>query len=374
MAMLAMTSYATHAATNFSLTLTATITDAARLPYAVESRTYPESPDLLLVTNRQGGLSAWNTSDPAHPTPQLYWPGSNGSTMGNGIEGQDRMGDLLVVAELGDRPRSALITINATTFAPLGRAELSVDGALHCKLYRAASSRTYAIITSGLTHNTSSRNHVTAVDVTDPWSPVEVASLALWGGAGCAEGVYVVDDVAFIASYCSAHVATVNLTALPSALTIAWQGQGAGYENMVSAMYNSSYGGSAQRLLFSASYAAPGGLVVFDADVLGAQGALREVGRLITHNTSRANRMHVRADLRLAFLPLEKSDDGAERGGLAVVDLAEPAAPRLLLNMSIPNATSRSYCLSTKGRSAPESRAERWHRNAYSVTQVLSSA
>ena len=122
-----------------------------------------------------------------------------------------------------------------------------------------------------------------------------------------------------------------------------------------------------------AGYAAPGGLVVFDADALGRAGRLAEVGRLITHNTSRANRMHVRADLRLAcrpatvesapfsrprawlarggrvsarlspaVLPLEKSDDGAERGGIAVVDLADPAAPRLLLNISIPSRSGHS--------------------------------
>ena len=92
------------AAADLSLTLVSTITDGARLPYPVESRHYPESPDLLVVTNRQGGLSVWNTSDPARPIVQLYWPGNfSDHPIANGIEGQDRMGDLLVVTHLGDQ-------------------------------------------------------------------------------------------------------------------------------------------------------------------------------------------------------------------------------------------------------------------------------
>lgn len=89
--------------------------------------------------------------------------------------------------------------------------------------------------------------------------------------------------------------------------------------------------------------------MIFDGGALGGRGALVEVGRLISHNTSRANRVHVRADLSLAFLALEKADDGGERGGVAIADVRDPAAPRLLLNQSIPSTTSRAYCLATKG-------------------------
>ena len=102
---------------------------------------YPEAPDLLVVTNRGGGLSVWNTSQPAKPHCVHSWMG-NGT--GTRVEGQDRMGELLVIAQLGDKPSSALITMNATSFAPLARLPLSVDGALHTKLYRSAN-RTYAI-------------------------------------------------------------------------------------------------------------------------------------------------------------------------------------------------------------------------------------
>lgn len=130
------------------LALQSTITNATTLSYPVESRRYPEAPDLLIVTNRNGGLSVWNTSDAAHPRCVHFWAGNLSGYSGPfSTEGQDRRGDLLVLTQLGDRPRSAIVTLNATTFAPLARLPLSVDGALHVKLYRHASSaRLYAIV------------------------------------------------------------------------------------------------------------------------------------------------------------------------------------------------------------------------------------
>ena len=74
--------------------------------------------------------------------------------------------------------------------------------------------------------------------------------------------------------------------------------QDAAFENMVSGVYGSSYNATendAPAYLFSASYAAPGGVVVFDAAALARNGSLVEVGRSISHNSSRANRMHLRA-------------------------------------------------------------------------------
>jgi hypothetical protein len=369
-----------------TLALQSTLTNATLLAYPVESRTYPEAPDLLVVTNRKGGFTVFDTSVAATPRVQHYWDGRAGfnASAGSGHEGQDRMGDLLVLAGLGDRPSSSLCTFNASTFEPLARLALSTDGALHVKLYRtydaaAAANRTYAILTTGLTHNATARARICAVDVTDPRRPREVASLQVWGNPaaplGCSEGVFVVDDVAFIGSYCSGDVAVVGLGSLPASLTLLNATSSASYENMVSAMYGSSYGqtggpgarggrgdgarGAAapdsrtaasreRRLLFAASYAAPGGLVIFDADAMARGGAMAEVGRHISHNASRANRAHLREDLALAFLPLEKADDGAEQGGLALLDVSDATSPRLLLNQTIPNASSRAYCLSTK--------------------------
>ena len=98
------------------------------------------------------------------------------------------------MAELGDAPDSALATLNATTLEQLGRAPLSDSGALHCKLYKGQ----YAIVTTGLTSNTTARRRVTAVDVADAAAPREVASVEVWEGRGCAEAVSIVGDVAFV--------------------------------------------------------------------------------------------------------------------------------------------------------------------------------
>ena len=170
------------------------------------------------------------------------------------------------------------------------------------------------------------------------------------------------------------------MTGLPDSLRVLAATQDAAFENMVSATYGASRGDRAETqspaddprrrgrgvavtrpqrrynasanappaYLFSASYAAPGGVVVWDGARM-ANGSLAEVGRLISHNTSRANRMHLREDLGLALLPLEKSDDGSERGGVALVDISTPTSPRLVLNQSIPNATSRAYTLASRG-------------------------
>ena len=125
---------------------------------------------------------------------------------------------------------------NATTFAPLARLPLSVDGALHVKLYRHASSaRLCALVTTGLTHNTTARRRVVAIDVTDPRRPVEVASVAAWA-AGCSEGVFVVDDVAFIGSAARTTRRSRCVT-LSGRLSVLNASSDVAYENMVSAEY-----------------------------------------------------------------------------------------------------------------------------------------
>lgn len=367
--------WAANAAT-VELSLVSTITNSTTLAYPVEARVYPEDPTTMFVTNRGGGVSTWDIR--SLPTLRAYYEDAQHSS--NGMEGQDRRGDLLVVTALGDVPHSALITLNATSLEPLGRAPLDTSGALHCKLYHSEPS-TYAIITNGLTHNATARRRVTAVDVSDVRNPRQVASVEVWADRGCSEGVFIVGDVAFIGSYCTADVATIDLAPLPRSMSVLQTVQDGAYENMVSGSFGSSYNRTAERknLLFSASYAAPGGLVVFDAQRM-AHGAIVEVpshcanrtsglsatcslrvtcsravasrawplqvGRSISHNASRANRVHLRADLGLAMLPLEKADDGEEHGGVALFDISVPEAPHLLVNVSIPTA-ARVYTLAS---------------------------
>ena len=65
------------------------------LYYAAESRNYPEDPDTLFVTMRGGGVKVFDISEPAQLKAVSQWHTDRA------VEGQDRVGDLMVVAELG---------------------------------------------------------------------------------------------------------------------------------------------------------------------------------------------------------------------------------------------------------------------------------
>ena len=59
---------------------------------------------------------------------------------------QDSLGDLLVVVALN----RGVVTLDWPAMIVRGSANISVSGALHCKLYRDASTgRTFALITTG---------------------------------------------------------------------------------------------------------------------------------------------------------------------------------------------------------------------------------
>ena len=362
---------------NLSVVLVRSEANATTLDYAVESRIYPEAPELLVVTHRaaapHASVSIFDMSgDPAAPELRASWAGQS-------VEGQDRRGDLLVVTALGNRVSngSRLLFFNCSSTAAggglLGGAglfaalALSFDGALHVKIYAPEGGRVYAIVTSGLTSVAGAdRTRVSAVDITEPRAAVEVAHTST--ACKCGEGVFVLRgsrDVAFVGSYCGNDVALLDLSQLPVALPQLAHASDPGYENMVSAVRNSSYNTLPQSapgarkqerlLLFSASYASPGGLVVFDGDAMTANsaGSISEVGRSIEMASSRANRVHLSADGRFALLALEKSPTFAngttpETGGLAVVDIRDPTAPALLSVVRVPEPTSRAYCLATR--------------------------
>ena len=371
-----------------------------------------------------GGVGGDTHAMPPLPTLRARW-------VGQSVEGQDRRGDLLVVTALGNRASngSKLLLFNASEAAagsvpagllggggPFATLPLSFDGALHVKIYvqqspppaattasatttaatAPRSARVYAIITAGLTSAAGAdRTLVAAVDITDPARPAEVARTST--ACKCAEGVAVVPggdgggggggaiDVAFIGSYCSNEVATLDLSQLPAAMPQLRSRSDPGYENMVSAVRNSSYQAARRRplqqqtppppppppppprrLLYSASYASPGGLVIFDADAMGRQnGSVVEVGRAIALPSSRANRVHLSADGRFALLALEKSPPAPglpngttaapapETGGVAVVDIRDPASPVLVAVARVPDNASRAYCLATREASGP---------------------
>ena len=93
----------------------------------------------------------------------------------------------------------------------------------------------------------------------------------------------------------------------------------------------------ASELLFSATYADPGGLVIFNlssvlpggggggggGEAVGLRPAPRfpaELSKMIRNDTARANRVHLHPS-GVAFLALEKGHGDDSRGGIAAVDV-----------------------------------------------------
>jgi hypothetical protein len=66
--------------------------------YAAESRNYPEEPNVLFVTCRGGGFKVFNITDSAQFETVSQW------TSEAAVEGQDRLGNLLIISELGVGP------------------------------------------------------------------------------------------------------------------------------------------------------------------------------------------------------------------------------------------------------------------------------
>ena len=172
------------------MTLSKTVIEKQALNYAAESRIYPEAPDALFITLRGGGITKYNITMPSKPvleghyegigrcegqlppsqsTPALVAcvcaracvplnpchpflvladaetgtsnPHTHTHTHTHNLAGQDRIGDLMVVATLGDKPDSGLVLLNVSEtlhWPPteeLGRIKISLPGALHVKLY-----------------------------------------------------------------------------------------------------------------------------------------------------------------------------------------------------------------------------------------------
>ena len=171
---------------------------------------------------------------------------------------------------------------------------------MHCKLWRdSRTGRTFALITTGLTHRGRPRLLV-AVEVTDRDRHVEVAKLNTPVHATGTEGVLVLGDFAYVGGYVPNNkfvsVALSGLVAAVAALRLrSVVGPRPEYDNMVGALANSSFRGElassspgqcalepggctafrshsnrnmltnparGRRLMFFGSYVRPGGLLI----------------------------------------------------------------------------------------------------------------
>lgn len=346
--------------TDYALSLVRTIHNCSGskhcegLSYVVQARSYPTSPHDLVATMRGGGVAVWRWG----PEPSTVM--STAPTLGirsfvlPGVrtEGQDSLGNMLVVVELN----RGIVVLDWPSMHVRGRANITVSGALHCKLWtHEHTNRTFALVTTGLTHVEADRYYLVAVEVTNRDAPREVAKVKT--PVRATEGVLVLGDYAYVGGYVPNNkFVSVDLcglvdATLPMLRVTCVVGPRPEYDNMVGALQNSSFRSDKDiawpPLMFFGSYARPGGLLIFESRADGTLGV--PVGKLLTNMTARTNRVHISPDNNFALLALEKGIVGndtppvGETGGLAVVDIRDPAAPSLVARAASPDRGGRVY-------------------------------
>ena len=339
------------------LQLRKVVHDTQHLNFTAESRIYPEAPDLLWVTTRKSGLSVWNISEPLTPTLVATWAEHAD------VEGQDRMGDLLVVVDEGN---NGLLTFdvsgsNGTVLRFLAYLELQprmplpLGGALHTKLYRTFG-RTFAIVSMGWQQG----SDVVAVEVTDPLAPKQVVRLST--DVNCMEGILIVHDFAFIGGFCSTQFISVYLRGLASpspSMRI--------QDSQVNPAYNEMVGVAGSKAIYHASFTLEGGLLVFSLEEA-LHGRIHEIGRLLSPALFNANRVYLHEAKGFVVLPLEHQADYNSHGGFALVDVRNVTAPILLDVVQEPAA--KVYCgnIHSSGEFAYSFGAESSTMNIYQVS------
>ena len=305
------------------------------LKYAVQSRTYPENPEILFVTTRGAGLVAYNVSNGRQPRHLTGW-GANHS-----VEGQDRVADTLVVVDIG---LSGLYVFNLrgpslrkALTQPTSYLQFSMHGALHCRLYSVQKGQELFALVSIGHHIKTPSSRLAVVNVTNPQQPELVADLET--SMECMEGVLVYGAYAYVGGYCNSHslvvISLANITAPRIVRTIS----DSSYVNMVGALRKSR--GTGATFMYQALWTKPGGLAIFD---MVDPASPLEIGRIISANSSYANRVQLHDKFPLAFLPLE---GGFAASGAAVIDVSDLQRPTIAQIVRMPGM--KVYCLATHG-------------------------
>eukprot|EP01045_Picozoa_sp_COSAG04_P037629 COSAG04_NODE_9703_length_839_cov_0.885135_1_plen_243_part_10 len=171
---------------------------SAALSYAVQSRIYPEDPERMFVTTRDAGLAEYDVSEGGRPALQAQW----GAAANHSLEGQDRIGDTLVVVDLNLSGLHVFRLPHGDHLVPpVGFLQFGRHGALHCRLYAAPGGGMFALVSIG--HGINSPCHLAVVNVTQPDAPRLVTDVQT--NVTCMEGVLVYRDYAFVGGYCDSH-------------------------------------------------------------------------------------------------------------------------------------------------------------------------
>uniref|UniRef100_A0A7S2RGE7 Uncharacterized protein n=1 Tax=Rhizochromulina marina TaxID=1034831 RepID=A0A7S2RGE7_9STRA len=328
------------------------------LDYAVESRAYPEAPQHLFVTCRGGGLVVLDTSSTT-PTQPLRPPTIGRWDSDLAVEGQDRRGDLYVVAELGVGPNGPIpgslprlhVFHNVTAQLEAGAlltpdevVDLSpwIDAILHVKLLESPQG-TFAVCTGGFA--TTVQGGVVVVQLLQSAEAApRVAVLEI--PVSQPEGVMIVANrAAWVGGISSSALAVVDLS-IPLTPSLAWFQDGVGAQLVAASWVDQPFGeppvGQDAHCVYMAAWGSPGGLVVFNASDPLAPVLLSETK---SPRLAMANR--VKLYHNVALVPLEQ-----RVGGFGIIDLADAArfsathvAPSIVNN-------TKAYCLSVteKGR------------------------
>jgi hypothetical protein len=326
------------------LTPVMTIVDDKNFNYVVMANIYPEDRDTLFLTTRGGGLTAVDLSQPADPKVVGHWDAANSPYM-NDLEGQDRIGDILVV--VGRNGFLYLLDVSdPSKMRQIGFLDIpdyyDDFALLHVEIYQHHSGRNYALISACITGD------LIAVDISDLEKPVFTAALET--GVIWFEGIrlekYLIDGepkgYVFTGGVFSNDFKIIDVTNIDGDM-----GENAPRMQIVRTLTQPYYQQMVSEttpqypnILFAALWGESGGLAAFDISV---PNKTYEVSHHVSKDLARANRVKIQDSY--AFLPLEQISGG----GIGIIDISDPADIRQTLpaQLNIENVTI-PYCLSVK--------------------------
>uniref|UniRef100_A0A7S2TM36 Methanethiol oxidase n=1 Tax=Lotharella oceanica TaxID=641309 RepID=A0A7S2TM36_9EUKA len=378
-------------------------TNTTLFNYAAESRGYPEEPDRVFVTCRGGGMTVIDLSTPGSNPPDVVARWETPWT----VEGQDRMGELLVVSELGRGPAGPLPRgphlhlfrlprdgAYGPALSPFGSVNLTshIDAILHVKLYQNDGGETWAICSGGFA--TTAEGALVAVNLTRvllDWGNSSEGSESLGdfrGGhdvrarsAAIAvsvletdvsqpEGVMIVGDYAYIGGINSSTLAVVALDdPSPMHMHVVAHRDHYGAQLVATSWAKEPFGSGPPDLLYMADWREVGGLAIVNTSDPTMPVLLSSVRSQQAAKANRVKMFQLRLGpwlphqgdpevMNLALLPLEQPI-----GALAVVDVTNATEARLVAVQRLPLFPTASHNKDGRDR----------NRNSWTKTKSRSS-
>ncbi len=313
-----------------NLKIVKTVKNNKDLNYVVMSNIYPEDPYTMFLTLRGGGISTYNVSDPATPELLTHWD----ENPARHVEGQDRIGDLLVVTDISRGGLFLFDVSNPANLIKLSYLNLEgIDNVLHVKT-RKLGNRMYAFLSGGFHFTTDEPSELfVAVDITDPKTPFFVSKIKT--GVLGPEGISIKDNYAYLGGFLSTKFLVIDISA-PTNMKIVKTLDEAHYGQMVSEIGND---GILYAALWGAVDSDKGGLAAFD---ISDPGNIDEINYIFSKDMAKANR--VKFHQNYVFMPLEFE----KGGGVAIVDKSNPKKLRHVKTILDIPGVSKPYCLALK--------------------------